>query len=30
MSCLRTGYCLAGGYYDDYFGQRQAFAVARP
>jgi hypothetical protein len=30
MSCLSNGYCLAGGYYDDYFGQRQAFAVARP
>jgi hypothetical protein len=30
MSCLTTGYCLAGGYYDDYFGQRQAFEVSRP
>jgi hypothetical protein len=30
MSCLSTGYCLAGGYYDDYFGQRQAFVVSRP
>jgi hypothetical protein len=30
MSCLSTGYCLAGGYYDDYFGQRQAFEVSRP
>jgi hypothetical protein len=29
MSCLSTGYCLAGGYYDDYFGQRQAFVVPR-
>jgi hypothetical protein len=29
MSCLSTGYCLAGGYYDDYFGQRQAFVVSR-
>ena len=26
----QTGYCLAGGYYDDYFGQRQAFEVSRP
>jgi hypothetical protein len=30
MSCLSTGYCLAGGYYDDYFGRRQAFVVSRP
>jgi hypothetical protein len=30
MSCLSTGYCLAGGYYDDYFGHRQAFVVSRP
>ena len=30
LSCLSTGYCLAGGYYDDYFGQRQAFVVSRP
>jgi hypothetical protein len=30
MSCLSTGYCLAGGYYGDYFGQRQAFEVSRP
>jgi hypothetical protein len=30
MSCLGTGYCLAGGYYGDYFGQRQAFLVSRP
>jgi hypothetical protein len=30
MSCLGTGYCLAGGYYDDYFGQRQAFVISRP
>ena len=30
MSCLSTGYCLAGGYYDDYFGQRQAFVVSHP
>src|SRR6266704_2866552 len=29
MSCL-IGYCLAGGYYDDYFGQMQAFVVSRP
>jgi hypothetical protein len=29
ISCLSTGYCLAGGYYDDYFGQRQAFVVSR-
>jgi hypothetical protein len=30
MSCLSTGYCVAGGYYDDYFGHRQAFVVSRP
>jgi len=30
MSCLNNGYCLAGGYYDDYYGQRQAFVVSRP
>ncbi len=30
MSCLSTGYCLVGGYYDDYFGHRQAFVVSRP
>ena len=30
MSCLSTGYCLAGGYYGDYFGHRQAFEVSRP
>jgi len=29
MSCLSTGYCLAGGYYGDYFGHRQAFEVSR-
>jgi hypothetical protein len=29
LSCLSTGYCLAGGYYDDYFGHRQAFVVSR-
>jgi hypothetical protein len=29
ISCLRSGYCLAGGYYDDYFGHRQAFVAAR-
>jgi len=30
MSCLSSGYCLAGGYYGDYYGQRQAFVVSRP
>ena len=29
MSCLSSGFCLAGGYYGDYFGQRQAFVVSR-
>jgi hypothetical protein len=26
----RVHRCLAGGYYDDYFGQRLAFVVSRP
>jgi hypothetical protein len=30
MSCLSSGYCLAGGYFGDYFGKRQAFVVSRP
>ena len=30
MSCLSSGYCLAGGYYNDYYGQQHAFVVSRP